>query len=109
MRPNPTGRCKILNYIFSTRADANGHFTIPDVRPGTYTLFAAIPGVTDEFRRDNITVAADGKVNLGDINFNPSYYSTRLWQIGYPDLRTTGFKLSDQPRQYGLDKRCPQI
>ena len=105
--PEPNWQVQILNYIFSTRADANGHFTIPNVRPGSYTLFAAIPGATDEFRQDNITVAADGKVNLGDINFNPSYYSALLWQIGYPDLRTTGFKLSDQPRQYGLDKTVP--
>jgi len=105
--PQPDWQLQVLNYIFSVRADAAGHFTLPHVRPGTYTLFASIPGVTDQFRQDNITVAADQTVDLGTINFVPAYYSARLWEIGYPDLRTTGFFLSDRPRQYGLDKQVP--
>ena len=105
--PQPDWQLQVLNYIFSVRADGNGHFTLPNVRPGNYTLFAAVPGVTDEFRKDNITVAADGKVDLGTIVFTPAYYSAKLWEIGFADRRTTGFRLSDQPRQYGLDKTVP--
>ena len=105
--PQPDWQLQVLDYIFNTRADAAGHFTLPHVRPGTYTLFAAVPGVTDEFRKDNLTVTADGKLDLGALVFTPAYYSVRLWEIGVADLRTTGFKLSDQPRQYGLENAVP--
>ena len=105
--PEPDWQIQVLNYIFSVRADADGHFVLPHVRPGTYTLFAAVPGVTDEFRQDNITVAAGGKVHLGAIVFRPANYSARLWEIGFADRRTTGFRLADQPRQYGLENAVP--
>jgi rhamnogalacturonan endolyase len=105
--PQPDWQAQVLGYIFSTRADAAGRFTLPHVRPGTYTLYADVPGVTDEFRRDNITVAPNANADLGTLIFNPPYYSTRLWEIGVADLRTTGFKWSDQPRQYGLNAKVP--
>jgi rhamnogalacturonan endolyase len=105
--PQPDWQIQVQDYIFSTRADADGHFTLPHVRPGTYTLFAIVPGVTGEFRRDRIVVTADGTVDLGRINYVPAYYSAKLWEIGFADRRTTGFRLSDQPRQYGLDQEVP--
>jgi rhamnogalacturonan endolyase len=105
--PRPDWQLQVLDYIFNVRADASGHFTLPHVRPGSYTLFAAVPGVTDEFRKDNITVTANEKVDLGTLVFTPAYYSAKLWEIGVADLRTTGFKLSDQPRQYGLNNAVP--
>jgi rhamnogalacturonan endolyase len=105
--PQPDWQIQVLDYIFNVRADANGHFTLPHVRPGSYTLFAAVPGVTDEFRKDNVTVTAGGKVDLGTVVFTPAYYSAKLWEIGIADRRTTGFKLSDQPRQYGLESAVP--
>jgi len=105
--PSPDWQLQVLNYIFSARADADGHFILPHVRPGTYTLFAAVPGVTDEFRRDNITVTANGTLDLGTIVFAPPYYSCRLWELGVADRRTTGFNLSERRRQYGLDQSVP--
>ncbi|HVY68503.1 MAG TPA: polysaccharide lyase family protein [Verrucomicrobiae bacterium] len=105
--PKPDWQLQVLNYVFSARADANGKFTLPAVRPGNYTLFAAVPGVTDQFSRANVKVAAGQTLDLGDITFNPTLHSLRLWQIGTADLRATGFKLSDQPRQYGLSEKVP--
>ncbi|MFO1477503.1 MAG: polysaccharide lyase family protein [Verrucomicrobiota bacterium] len=105
--PEPDWQLQVLNYIFSTRADAQGRFHIPAVRPGDYTLFAAVPGVTDEFRRDNIRVAAGQELDLGTVLFSPARYPVRLWQIGEADRRTSGFRLADQPRQYGLDRQVP--
>ena len=105
--PSPDWQLQVLDYIFSTRADAAGHFTLAHVRPGTYTLFAVVPGITDEFRRDHITVAAGGKVDLGTIELSPAHYSAKLWEIGFADRRTTGFRLSDRPRQYGLENDVP--
>ena len=105
--PEPDWQVQVLNYIFSTRADSNGHFVLSHVRPGDYTLFAAVPGVTDEFRKDHISIAAGKTVDLGTLMFAPVYYSARLWQIGSADRTTAGFRLSDQPRQYGLEDRVP--
>ena len=105
--PEPDWQLQVLNYIFSVRADAAGNFTLPHVRPGSYTLFAAVPGVTDEFRKDDITVTAGVETNLGTLVFTPAYYSAKLWEIGFADRRTTGFRLSDQPRQYGLERAVP--
>jgi rhamnogalacturonan endolyase len=105
--PQPDWQVQVLNYIFSTRADADGKFILPHVRPGRYTLFAAVPGITDEFRKDEILVQEDGRIDLGTLVFTPAYYSAKLWEIGVADRRTTGFRLSDQPRQYGLDISVP--
>jgi len=105
--PQPDWQLQVLEYLFSTRADAAGRFVLPHVRPGSYSLYAAVPGITDEFRQDHIVVKANQKTNLGTILFSPACYSARLWEIGVADLRTTGFRLSDQPRQYGLDHTVP--
>jgi len=105
--PSPDWQVQTLGFIFSTRADAQGNFTLPHIRAGSYSLYAVVPGITDEFRRDNINIAAGDKIDLGIIDFVPAYYSLRLWQIGTADWKTTGFKLSDQPRQYGLNYKVP--
>jgi rhamnogalacturonan endolyase len=104
---SPDWQVQTLGYIFSARADAEGNFMLPHVRPGSYSLYAVVPGITDEFRQDNIIVTAGGKVDLGIIRFVPAYYSVRLWQIGSANWKTTGFKLADQPRQYGLNTQIP--
>jgi rhamnogalacturonan endolyase len=89
------------------RADEDGNFTLPHVRAGSYSLYAVIPGVTEQYRQDNINVTANGKIDLGTIRFVPAYYSVRLWQIGDAAWKATGFKLSDQLRQYGLNLQVP--
>ncbi|HXM53927.1 MAG TPA: rhamnogalacturonan lyase B N-terminal domain-containing protein, partial [Candidatus Dormibacteraeota bacterium] len=48
-------------YLFSARADAFGRFTIPKVRPGTYSLYAfadagRINDVTDQLQIDGLAV-----------------------------------------------------
>jgi rhamnogalacturonan endolyase len=105
--PQTDWQIQVLDYIFSARADADGNFRLPHVRPGSYTLYGSVPGVTDEFRKDKVVVKANAPVDLGTLLFTPTCYSARLWEIGIADLRTTGFKLSDQPRQYGLDRSVP--
>ncbi|MGD1017933.1 MAG: polysaccharide lyase family protein [Verrucomicrobiia bacterium] len=105
--PEPDWQLEVLNYIFSTRADADGHFALPHVRPGDYSLFAAVPGVTDEFRKDHIAVSPGKTTDLGTLVFTPAYYSAKLWEVGFADRTTAGFRLSDQPRQYGLEDAVP--
>ncbi|MFM2293684.1 MAG: hypothetical protein RLZZ350_97, partial [Verrucomicrobiota bacterium] len=43
-------------YEFWTRADSNGNFSIPKVRPGTYSLFARVPGMFQEFEQVGVVV-----------------------------------------------------
>jgi rhamnogalacturonan endolyase len=76
-------------YQFWTDGAADGEFTIPKVRPGTYTLHAFADGVLGEFARANITVAAGQSLDLGDLDWQPVRYGKQVWEIGYPD-RTGG-------------------
>lgn len=105
--PKPDWQVQTLGYLFSVRADSDGNFTIPHVRAGSYSLYAVVPGITDTFQQDNINVTAGGTVDLGAIRFDPAYYSARLWELGSANWKAVGFKLSDQPRQYGLDAKVP--
>jgi rhamnogalacturonan endolyase len=105
--PEPNWQLQVLNYIFSTRTDSEGRFLLPHVRPGSYTFFAMVPGITDEFRQDRVKVTANGSVDLGAVTVTPATYSIKLWEIGYADRTTAGFRLSDEPRQYGLEKKVP--
>jgi rhamnogalacturonan endolyase len=63
----------------------DGHFTIPNVRPGTYTLHAFADGVLGEYAHTNITVEAGKPLDLGKLVWQPVRYGRQLWEIGYPD------------------------
>lgn len=107
---SPTGsdwQAQILGYLFNTRSDRRGAFSLPKVRPGTYDLVASIPGYTEEFREEGLRVDGSGTVDLGDLAFRPEPVKREIWKIGFPDRTTKGFRLSDQPRQYGLDAQVP--
>jgi rhamnogalacturonan endolyase len=52
-------------------------------------------------------VGASRKLDLGDLGFSPKQAKAVLWRIGEADRLTRGFKLSDQPRQYGLETQVP--
>jgi len=76
-------------YQFWTDGSANGKFTIPNVRPGTYTLHAFADGVLGEFAQTNIVVEAGKSLDLDKLDWQPVRYGKQVWEIGYPD-RTGG-------------------
>jgi len=76
-------------YQFWTEGSEDGSFTIPNIRPGTYTLHAFADGVLGEFARTNITVTAGQPLDLGNLEWKPVRYGKQVWEIGYPD-RTGG-------------------
>ncbi len=92
----------VTNYTFWTTADTNGTFTIPKVRPDTYTLFSYVPGIWGELLISNIVVAPNLTNNLGVINWNPPHLQQRLWRVGTPDHSSKEFRLGNQPKQFGL-------
>jgi rhamnogalacturonan endolyase len=76
-------------YQFWAEGSEDGRFTIPNVRPGTYTLHAFAEGVLGEFAKTEITVAAGQGVDLGALEWKPVRHGKQIWEIGYPD-RTAG-------------------
>lgn len=95
-------------YQFYGETDSNGNFTIKNVRPGSYTLYAyALNGdATGTLEKTDVTVSAGATV-LGDIAWNPEKKGRTLWSIGEADHTTAGFTLSDSKRQYGLWNQVP--
>ena len=76
-------------YQFWVEGTPDGRFTIPNVRPGTYTLHAFAEGVLGEFTQLNVTVRAGQPLDLGALDWKPVRYGKQVWEIGYPD-RTGG-------------------
>ncbi|HYV38163.1 MAG TPA: polysaccharide lyase family protein [Gemmataceae bacterium] len=90
------------DYLFTTRADKDGKFQIKNIRPGGYTLYAYAPGIIGEYRKDNVTVKANGEVDFGAINWTPPTHGKTLWQVGTSDRLAAEFRHGDEPRAYGL-------
>jgi rhamnogalacturonan endolyase len=72
-------------YQFWADGTDDGKFTIPNVRPGSYTMHAFANGVLGEFEQANITVEAGKTLDLGKIQWQPVRYGKQIWDIGYPD------------------------
>ncbi|WP_083449520.1 polysaccharide lyase family protein [Actinoplanes rectilineatus] len=82
-----------LDYHYFARIDPAGTFTIPAVRPGTYTLAAFAGGALGEYRRTGITVPAGTRVDTGRHSWKPVSHGTTLWQIGTPDRTAKEFHI----------------
>lgn len=95
-------------YQFWTQADAAGHFSIPNVRPGNYTLRAIADGVIGEFNLTNLSVAGGQLNQLGELTWQPVRYGRTLWQIGVPDRTAREFRHGDHYWQWGLYFQYPQ-
>lgn len=95
-------------YIFYAQADENGNFTIPNVRPGNYSLYAyATHGtITDQLEQDNITVNGS-KQDLGTINWSPDAANNYLWQLGKADRMADEFKFGNALRSYDWMNEVP--
>jgi rhamnogalacturonan endolyase len=96
------------DYIFYVKADADGKFTLPHVRPGTYTLYAwqTQGPITQSLAKDGIVVSGDS-LDLGVIDWDPPYHPNLLWQIGKADRLAGEFKFGDQPRDSLWIQRVP--
>lgn len=84
------------NYHYWVKTDANGNFTIPNVRPGTYILSALKTGATGEFELKNVSVSAGKTTNLGTLTWNiPRKNGQIAWEIGIPDRLAKEYKNGD--------------
>jgi len=106
--PSPDWQQQSNNYQYWIRADAEGRFTIPNVRPGKYTLYSFVDGVMDEFRRDGVEVAKGQTLDLPSLRWIPRRNGRQLWQIGTPDRTAKEFRHGDDYRQWGLWLQYPK-
>ena len=97
------------NYEFWVRADANGKFSIPNVRPGTYTLHAIADGVLGDLTVSNVVVGSGRKLSLGKINWQPVRYGKQLWDIGIPNRDGSEFFKGDDYFHWGWYLEYPKL
>ena len=84
------------HYQYWVHADTNGNFSIPNIRPGTYTLYAFTTGAVAEFSQANITVKAAEATSLGDVTWTVQHPGTSIaWEIGVPDRTAQKFRHGD--------------
>ena len=95
-------------YEFWTRAMDDGRFTIPNVRPGAYTLYAFADGVLGEFSKVDVTVTAGQHLDLGPLTWTPVRHGRQVWEIGVPDRSAGEFRHGDDYWHWGLYYRYPQ-
>lgn len=95
-------------YMFWDETNAKGHFEIKNVRPGSYSIYAyATQGeITDELEKKNITVSGNS-IDLGEVEWIPTKYEHKLWQIGENNRLSDGYRYSDTLRNYGLYELPP--
>jgi rhamnogalacturonan endolyase len=95
-------------YNFWTLLDAAGRFTLPQVRPGRYTLFVSGANQFEDYRHENVVVTAGTTTDLGDLQWQPIRHGRALWQIGLADRSSHEFKGGDNYRHYGNFLRYPR-
>lgn len=97
-------------YMFWAETDADGNFTIENVRPGDYSLYAyALEGNnTEEFMMEqDVTVKAGAETALGNISWTPVCLENLHFVIGENNRLSDGYNMSDTPRAYGLWEQVP--
>ena len=90
------------HYEFWVRGSADGHFTIPKVRPGTYELHAIADGVLGVYDKAEVIVTAGQTLDLGKLVWTPVRYGKQLWQIGIPNRSASEFLLGNDHWHWGL-------
>ena len=87
------------DYIFYVKADAAGKFTLPAVRPGTYTLYAwqTQGPITQSFALDGVEVKGD-TLDLGAVEWDAPYHPNLVFQVGQADRMAGEFKFGSALR-----------
>lgn len=96
------------HYQFWTQGNEEGQFSIPNVRPGIYTLHAIADTVLGEFSQPSITVEAGKPLDLSRLEWKPLRHGRQLWEIGIPDRTAREFLHGDHYWQWGLYNQYPK-
>ena len=85
------------DYMFWSQAGDNGGFTIPQVRPGSYSVHVMptqgtiVDDPTTGEIAGTVNVAA-GANDVGTLTWSPPYHANLLWAIGTSDQRSGEFR-----------------
>lgn len=91
--PRSDFQFQAAGYQYWARVGAGGAFTIPNVRPGDYTLYAYGTGAVGQFSKTAITVKAGTMQDLGTLIWKAPHFGTRIaWEIGVPDRSAAEFR-----------------
>lgn len=83
------------HYEFWVKGDDDGRFSIPEVRPGHYTLHAIADGVLGEYAKADITVEPGRTLDLGRLTWTPVRDGRQVWEIGVPNRNGSEFRDGD--------------
>ena len=97
------------NYEFWVRADSNGRFKIPNVRPGTYSLHAIADGVLGDLTLSNVVVTTGTNLAMGKIDWQPTRYGKQLWDIGIPNRNASEFFKGNDYFHWGWYLQYPKL
>jgi rhamnogalacturonan endolyase len=83
-------------YQFWTHAGSDGSFSLANVRPGTYTLYAYTTGVVGQFEKADVVVRPGGTTALNALDWTVIHPGKQIaWQIGVPDRSAAEFGHGD--------------
>jgi len=91
------------DYQYWVHADGQGNFSLPNVRPGSYTLHAFVAGIHGVYvgQSNAVVVTAGGTTDLGAVTWTPDRKGPTVWEIGIPDRVPAEFYRGDQAWHYG--------
>jgi len=84
-----------LGYMYWTRSDAQGQFSIRNIVPGAYYVYVKQPGVFGDFHSSldvPYSVTASQTKDIGQLEFLEKSFGTLLWKIGIPDCDSAEFR-----------------
>jgi rhamnogalacturonan endolyase len=97
------------HYEFWTRGSDDGKFSIPNIRPGTYTLHAIADGVLGQFDKTQITIPPGQTVDLGELQWTPLRHGPQIWDIGIPNRTASEFFKGDDYFHWGWYLQYPKL
>lgn len=71
--------------------------------PGTYSLFAWVPGFLGNYKHaSDIEINPGSDVKVKDVVFDPPRNGVTLWEIGIPDRSAAEFFIPDPNPKYKI-------
>ncbi len=96
------------DYLFWDEADADGGFSINNIRPGTYDLYAYTQKgkLIDELKMEDVVVS-EGMNSLDSVVWDANDKQKIIFQVGTADHKSGEFKLGNLPRYYARSEGSP--